>query len=393
LVTTTSTAPAAWAGVVTVIVVGLTTFTPVPADPSKVTAAPGTNPVPEMVTGVPPAVGPAVGTMPDTVGGAIYVNPLVRVPYRVSGLVTTTSTAPAAWAGVVAVIVVGLTTFTLVPAVPSKVTVAPATNPVPEMVTGVPPAVGPLAGTMPDTVGGAMYVNSSANVPDCVSGLVTTTATSPAAWAGVVTVIVVGSTTFTPVPAVPPKVTVAPGTNPVPVMVTTVPPAVDPLSGEISVTVGGSTYVYEVVAVPPGAVTVTTTVPEPAGAVILIVVAVVPLMVAVLLPNVTVEPARLVPVMLTRVPPAAGPDAGEMPVMVGAAAVTVIPVDNVCPSTVAETVLVPALSGVNVVVPAPDEKKLPVGATFPVPPVTANVAGTTSGTKMPPPAVFVPTEL
>jgi hypothetical protein len=125
----------------------------------------------------------------------------------------------------------------------------------------------------------------------------------------------------------------------------------------------------------------------------LIAVAVLALMPAAEPPKLTLAPERLVPVMLTRVPPASGPADGEMPVITGTAAVTVIPVETVSPSTVAETVLVPAVDGVNVVVPAPDEKKLPVGTTFPVPPVTANVAGMTSGTKTPPPAVFVPTEL
>jgi hypothetical protein len=43
----------------------------------------------------------------------------------------------------------------------------------------------------------------------------------------------------TPVAAMPPKVTVAPLTKFVPVMVTAVPPAVGPLFGETEVTVGG----------------------------------------------------------------------------------------------------------------------------------------------------------
>jgi hypothetical protein len=48
----------------------------------------------------------------------------------------------------------------------------------------------------------------------------------------------VALTTFTPVAALPPKLTVAPVRNPVPVMVTAVPPAGRPLAGETDVTVG-----------------------------------------------------------------------------------------------------------------------------------------------------------
>jgi len=76
------------------------------------------------------------------------------------------------------------------------------------------------------------------------------------------------------------------------------------------------------VAVPLGVVTVTVTGPAPAeaaGAVILIVVAVFVLMVAAALPNVTeIAPARFVPVMLTNVPAANGPESGETTVIVGA---------------------------------------------------------------------------
>lgn len=89
----------------------------------------------------------------------------------------------------------------------------------------------------------------------------------------------------------------------------------------ITPAIGAPVYVYEVVAVPPGVVTVTVTGPaEPAGAVILIVVAVFVMPVAALLPKVTeVAPARFVPVMLTNVPAANGPEPGEMRVIVGVA--------------------------------------------------------------------------
>ena len=68
-------------------------------------------------------------------------------------MVTVTVTAPAACAGVVAVIRVALTTTTFVAAVPPKVTVAPAAKFVPVIVTPVPPAAGPVFGLTPLTVG------------------------------------------------------------------------------------------------------------------------------------------------------------------------------------------------------------------------------------------------
>jgi hypothetical protein len=54
-------------------------------------------------------------------------------------------------------------------------------------------------------------------------------------------VIVVLFTTTTFVAAVPPNVTVAPAAKFVPVIVTAVPPAVDPLFGDTLVTVGTTT--------------------------------------------------------------------------------------------------------------------------------------------------------
>jgi hypothetical protein len=49
----------------------------------------------------------------------------------------------------------------------------------------------------------------------------------------------VGETNVTVADAVAPNFTLAPGTNPVPVIVTVFPPAVRPASGVILVTVGG----------------------------------------------------------------------------------------------------------------------------------------------------------
>ena len=70
---------------------------------------------------------------------------MLQVPVWVSGLVTTTGTVPAAWAGVVAIMVVLVTAVT-VAADPPNVTVAPVRKPVPLIVTDVPPAGDPPEG-------------------------------------------------------------------------------------------------------------------------------------------------------------------------------------------------------------------------------------------------------
>ena len=73
--------------------------------------------------------------------------------------VTVTVTAPALPAGVVAVIEVLLTTTTFVAAVLPNFTVAPVAKLVPEIVTAVPPATGPLFGdTLLRAGGGGLMV-------------------------------------------------------------------------------------------------------------------------------------------------------------------------------------------------------------------------------------------
>jgi len=71
------------------------------------------------------------------------------------GVVTKTLAAPAAWAGVTAVIVVADTTVTEVAAVPPMVTLVAPVKPVPVIVTLLPPAVGPVLGESTVTVGAA----------------------------------------------------------------------------------------------------------------------------------------------------------------------------------------------------------------------------------------------
>jgi hypothetical protein len=81
------------------------------------------------------------------------VYPFVSVPVWVSGFVTTTFTAPAAWLPVVPCNWVEETKVTPVAATPPMESVAPETKFVPLTVIVVPPAVVPLVGLTEVTVG------------------------------------------------------------------------------------------------------------------------------------------------------------------------------------------------------------------------------------------------
>ena len=70
-------------------------------------------------------------------------------------------------------------------------------------------------------------------------GVVTVTLTVPADSAGDAAVIDVEELTVTAVAVTVPNITVADDVKPVPVMITDVPPLVEPLVGLIAVTVGG----------------------------------------------------------------------------------------------------------------------------------------------------------
>lgn len=83
------------------------------------------------------------------------MKPPLRVADCASVLVTTMSCAPAVPAGVVQVIDVADTTFTLVQAAPPTVTVAPAKKFEPVIVIEVPPAVVPEVPDTLDTLGAA----------------------------------------------------------------------------------------------------------------------------------------------------------------------------------------------------------------------------------------------
>jgi hypothetical protein len=125
--------------------------------------------------------------------------------------------------------------------------------------------------------------------------------------------------------AVPPKVTAVTPVKFVPEIVTTVPPVSGPLLGETAPIVGAGMKVNWsaplVDEMPPAVVTLTSTVPVPVGAVAVIEVAEFTVNVeAGVAANATaVAPVNPVPVIVTTVPPEAGPDVGEIPVTAGAA--------------------------------------------------------------------------
>ena len=164
---------------------------------------------------------------------------LVPVP---PGVVTETVTGPATWDGVLAVMVVGLVTLSVVAATVANVSEEAYVRLAPVTVTAVPPVPVPAAGVTDVMVGaGWTNVNDVVDVAD-PPGVVTEIVTGPYRWALVVALIWVGLVTVKLAAAVVPKVTaVAVKWTPekwVPVIVTAVPPVVDPVFGETLLTVG-----------------------------------------------------------------------------------------------------------------------------------------------------------
>src|SRR5208283_830056 len=280
VVTVTSTVPAEPTGETAVIWVVEVTVKLDAAVVPNITAVAPVNPVPVIVTVVPPATGPAAGVIPVTTGTGSYVNSSAgEVALVPPGVVTVTSTVPAEPAGETAVIWVVEVTVKLDAAVVPNITAVAPVNPVPVIVTVVPPATGPAAGVIPVTTGTGSYVNSSTGEVALVPpGVVTVTSTVPAEPTGETAVIWVVEVTVKLDAAVVPNITAVAPVNPVPVIVTVVPPATGPAAGVIPVTTGTGSYVNssagEVALVPPGVVTVTSTVPaEPAGETAVILVA------------------------------------------------------------------------------------------------------------------------
>ena len=160
-------------------------------------------------------------------------------------------------------------------------------------------------------------------------GVVTVTSTLPADSAGLVAAIWVALFTVKLVAAVVPKSTAVAPVRLVPVTVTLVPPAEVPVVGLTAVTVGATTKVKssaeDLAETPPGVVTVTSTVAAAtAGLVTVIWVALftVTPVPAVVPKSTAVAPVKAVPVTVTLVPPAVGPELGLTAVTVGAAALT-----------------------------------------------------------------------
>ena len=123
--------------------------------PPMATVVAPVKPEPRMTTVYVPKIEPEDGPSPVTVGsgGATNVNwsapEMADLPKRV---VTVTSTTPAGWAGMVAVI----TPSELVwkdAAVPPKETAVAPVKLLPTSVTSVPPRVDPEAGPSPVTAG------------------------------------------------------------------------------------------------------------------------------------------------------------------------------------------------------------------------------------------------
>ncbi len=199
------------------------------------------NPVPVIFTVVPPLVDPEVGVSEEMVGvGAlkVYVSPVpdVAVP---PGVVSWTLTAPDTPDFVTALTIVGLVTVKLDAVVDPNLTAVAPMNPVPVIVTVVPPLVVPEVGVSEEMVGvGALKVYVSP-VPDVAvpPAVVTLTLTAPATW-GLVLAWTVVLVLEMIVAAVVPNLTKVAPLKFVPVTVTVVPPLVVPEVGVTALIVG-----------------------------------------------------------------------------------------------------------------------------------------------------------
>jgi hypothetical protein len=155
---------------------------------------------------------------------------------------------------------------------------------------------------------GATNVKSVAEVA-VPPGVLTEIATVPAVCAAVLATILVVPVIVKLAAAVVPNLTDVAPLRLAPLMVTVVPPSVDPLVGVKLVIVGvGTTNLKKEldVAVPPGVVTLILTVPAACAAVLatILLLPVTVKLAAGVVPNVTdVAPFRFVPVIVTVVPP------------------------------------------------------------------------------------------
>ena len=128
------------------------------------------------------------------------------------------------------------------PAVPKVTADPPMTKSVPVNITTVPPLTGPVPGLSDSMFGVVSYMNRSATdgaeVPPAVD-TVTSTVPEPG---GEVAEHEMSEVQLTDSAPAPPKAAVMPpGTNPVPVRITNVPPLRGPFWGSTAVTVGTDT--------------------------------------------------------------------------------------------------------------------------------------------------------
>lgn len=133
------------------MLVALTVVTLVPGRPPKDTSVTPTKLVLVIVTSVPPLAGPEGVVRLETVGVLAKTNALPIGVDVSSGNETKIVAGPTACAGATAVRCDDSVTTTFVAAPLSKLTVTPATKPLPVSSNGVPPAEEPLVG---DTDGG-----------------------------------------------------------------------------------------------------------------------------------------------------------------------------------------------------------------------------------------------
>ena len=129
---------------------------------------------------------------------------------------------------------VGETMIKLLAAVVPKSTALAAVKLLPVMTTLVPPEAAPDAGLTPETTAAVTYVNE---VEAVMLALLTVTFTVPAACGGAVAVICVSELTVK-LAATPPKFTALTPVKLLPLMVTTLPPAVGPVPGLIAEILG-----------------------------------------------------------------------------------------------------------------------------------------------------------
>ena len=128
----------------------------------------------------------------------------------------------------------------VVAAAPPKVTELVPSRSAPLIVTVVPPSADPLVGVSDRIFGGCANAKFRTDVP-CPPVVVTDIFTEPAGWAFVNAVICVVLVTRKLAAVVVPNWTFEAPPNPVPLMVTVVPPAIGPVTGVKSVMVGGAT--------------------------------------------------------------------------------------------------------------------------------------------------------